>query len=93
MMKRYYLIYPCLIAVVFLFLAGCITTKKNPTMYQSVSTEEQLEIKEWRHAADLAVDVNDYSLAKEYYSRIVTLYPGTKYAEQAGKKLDLIKSK
>lgn len=48
-------------------------------------------LRSWYHNAVVADDVQDYSTAIMYYSKIVEYFPETKKAALAGKRLDLLK--
>ena len=66
---------------------GCIMGTKNRVKYRELEGKQKAQAEEWLHSANLLYNIKDYTFALEYYKKIVSYYPYSKYAEEAQAKI------
>lgn len=69
--------------------AGC-NFARNSASSRELSGKQKAQAEDWMHSADLLYKVGDYDFSIEYYKKIVTYYPGTKYSKKAQERIDEI---
>jgi outer membrane protein assembly factor BamD (BamD/ComL family) len=82
--------------LIFLFIGslfiveGCNFSKNSASSNRQLAGKQKAQAEDWLHSANLLYNVKDYKFALEYYKKVVTYYPGTKYSLEAQKRIDVI---
>jgi outer membrane protein assembly factor BamD (BamD/ComL family) len=78
------------LAASFMFAGTSCNFAQNSASSRQLSGKQKAQAEEWSHSADLLYKVGDYDFSLEYYKKIVTYYPGTKYSKKAQERIDEI---
>jgi outer membrane protein assembly factor BamD (BamD/ComL family) len=83
--------------VVFLILASIFiisglscTTLEKPRVHRELTGRQKEQAERWLNTGNLLSEAGEYDSASEYYERIITYYPGTRYFYEAKDKIEKI---